>query len=98
MKKLSAIKLQKLLLQALAEQYSKDSTTPGLVISYLSDKNLYYVSICRYEGYMSAKKVLCKSEETTLTLALLELIKLWAPETNKLSKLNEYIKENNYEN
>lgn len=45
-----APELVKTSLLAVAEAYIFDSTSPGIVLSYLKKEKLYYASICRYRG------------------------------------------------
>jgi hypothetical protein len=67
-----------LFLRAIKEAYAKDKCQPGLVLSWLEDKQLFYASICRYDGYQASNKTVVTSETgTTIAEVLRKLSVKW---------------------
>lgn len=66
------------LLKAVAEFYSMDPTTAGIVQAYLPQRGSYYASVVRYHRcHGEMKEVIAKTEAGTPELAVEELSRAW---------------------
>lgn len=67
-------------LRAISELYPEDSTAPGVVLSFLSDRKLFYASFARYpNGTESGSKIVLASatSASSIEAALSSLAKAW---------------------
>lgn len=78
-----------LFLRAIKEAYPKDKCQPGLVLSYLGDRRLYYASVLRYEDAYGYKKIVISSATgITIGEALKSVAEIW---TNEGKNLKEFV-------
>lgn len=74
-------------LQMLSELYPSDTLAPGLVIAWLPDKNIFYVSAVRYEGGgMGDKQRLFSTTAPSINAGVNQLIDIWI-DKNKATML-----------
>lgn len=82
------------LMQAVAQYYSEDETTAGLVMAWLPDRASYYVSVCRYRGAFGAgKQVIACTTANTVEEAINQVTPIWLKNIGKSRSLEELINE-----
>ena len=59
------------LTKAAVEQYQSDPSAASVVVSYLMEKEVWYVSVCRYKArYGEQKVVVCNAQDADLSVAI----------------------------
>ena len=103
MKQPKSVRTLELLLRALTELYPLDKTRPGIVLSYLDDKEMFYGSIARYDGMASVnhppdRQILATVQAATMADVLYELAAIWlqrTPMSQQLLATNQPRRKNN---
>jgi hypothetical protein len=89
----SATELLPLFLQGVTELYPLDKVSPGVVLSFLSDRKYFYASLVRYEGHHENKTVLTNACGDTLDAALEQLFQNWKSGTARASELRRALQK-----
>jgi hypothetical protein len=66
----------KKLLAQLAKKYPHDRIAPGVMVSWLADKELYYVAVHRFKGGLASRKVLASANGPDLENTILAVRKM----------------------
>lgn len=64
-------------LKALTNYYSADDISPGLQVSWLKDKSMYYVAIHRFKTNIQSRTILVKALGPTLDEAVQNCMDQW---------------------
>lgn len=93
MKARDTAELLALICKALSERYSTDQCKPGVQVSHLANKQLWYVAIHRYSlPYGEGRIVVRKATGTDLDTVLLEIAETLAPSNTAQKDLAAYLK------
>jgi hypothetical protein len=92
-RKRDTVTLLALICKALSERYSTDQCKPGIQVSHLADKGLWYVAIHRYSlPYGEGRIVVQKRTGDDLDEVLEAIARILAPSDNAQRELEAYIK------
>lgn len=78
-------------LKALCEHYSTDSVAPGIVVSWLGDRRLYYCSVRRYSLHTHALRsnvIVAAASKHSMEAALGLAMKKWQDEVKNPRQSN----------
>jgi hypothetical protein len=80
------------LIQAVREKYSRDPTSPGVILSEVGPSGEIYASVVRYHArFAEQKEVVVSVKAQTLTEAVLELSKRWVRSGKACERLHSLI-------
>lgn len=93
MKKRDTVTLLALICKALSERYATDQCKPGIQVSHLANKGLWYVAIHRYSlPYGEGRIVAYKTTGADLDECLEQAAKILAPANEAQKELVSYLK------
>lgn len=93
-KKRDTVTLLALICKALTERYHTDQSKPGIQVSHLADKGLWYVAVHRYSlPYGEGRIVVFKTSDPDLDVALERIAATLVPKTDAQRDLAEYLKK-----
>jgi hypothetical protein len=93
-KKRDTVTLLALICKALSERYASDQCKPGIQVSHLANKALWYVAIHRYSlPYGEGRIVVRKATGGDLDEVLEEIAQVLAPSNDAQKELAAYLKK-----
>lgn len=93
MTKRDTVTLLALICKALTERYSTDQCKPGIQVSHLADKALWYVAIHRYSlPFGEGRIVVQKATGADLDETLEQIARILVPSNDAQRELASYLK------
>jgi hypothetical protein len=74
--------MMKKLLAQLAKKFPHDRIAPGVMVSWLADKELYYVAVHRFKGGLRSRKIIASANGPDFENTVLAVRKMVFHEKN----------------